>query len=148
MMCQRIGIPPISTIGLGRYSVSSRIRVPLPPHRMTACKLPPVASRSLPACNGNGNARRSPMVKEIERHYITVDGARGAAEIALLRQAAPGHRPTQGVVRFKPVAVFEVSIPAAGRGCVGRGIRGIGAGSAVGVEEADSAGRRRKEVPI
>ena len=35
MMCQRIGRPPISTIGLGRNSVSSRRRVPSPPQRMT-----------------------------------------------------------------------------------------------------------------
>ena len=28
MMCQRIGMPPISTIGLGRTSVSSLSRVP------------------------------------------------------------------------------------------------------------------------
>ena len=36
MMCQRIGLPPISTIGFGRTSVSSLIRVPRPPARMTA----------------------------------------------------------------------------------------------------------------
>src|SRR6185295_4381846 len=35
MMCQRIGCGPISTIGFGRYSVSSRSRVPWPPQRMT-----------------------------------------------------------------------------------------------------------------
>src|ERR1700687_689024 len=35
MMCQRMGRPPISTIGLGRNSVSSRRRVPNPPHRTT-----------------------------------------------------------------------------------------------------------------
>src|SRR6478736_1106789 len=35
MMCQMIGRPPISTIGLGRTCVSSAIRVPLPPARMT-----------------------------------------------------------------------------------------------------------------
>ena len=35
-MCQRIGRPPISTIGLGRNSVSSRRRVPNPPARITA----------------------------------------------------------------------------------------------------------------
>lgn len=34
-MCQRIGRPPISTIGLGRDSVSSRSLVPKPPQRMT-----------------------------------------------------------------------------------------------------------------
>ena len=35
MMCQRIGIPPISTIGFGRTLVSSLSRVPIPPARMT-----------------------------------------------------------------------------------------------------------------
>src|SRR4051812_2563040 len=35
MMCQRIGWGPISTMGFGRYSVSSRRRVPLPPPRIT-----------------------------------------------------------------------------------------------------------------
>src|SRR6476620_12770569 len=35
MMCQRIGLPPISTIGLGRVVVSSASRVPFPPARMT-----------------------------------------------------------------------------------------------------------------
>src|ERR1044072_4027312 len=35
MMCQRIGWAPISTMGLGRYSVSSRRRVPCPPQRIT-----------------------------------------------------------------------------------------------------------------
>ena len=34
-MCQRIGRPPISTIGLGRVSVSSVNRVPRPPARIT-----------------------------------------------------------------------------------------------------------------
>ena len=34
MMCQTIGFPPISTIGLGRTSVSSVSRVPSPPARM------------------------------------------------------------------------------------------------------------------
>src|SRR5918993_1329995 len=37
MMCQRIGIPPISTIGFGRTDVSSPKRVPKPPARITAC---------------------------------------------------------------------------------------------------------------
>ena len=35
MMCQRIGLPPISTIGFGRTVVSSLSRVPMPPARMT-----------------------------------------------------------------------------------------------------------------
>src|SRR5215207_8717071 len=36
MMCQRIGLPPISTIGLGFSVVSSLSREPRPPARMTA----------------------------------------------------------------------------------------------------------------
>jgi hypothetical protein len=36
MMCQRIGLPPISTIGLGRVTVSSLSREPMPPARITA----------------------------------------------------------------------------------------------------------------
>src|SRR4051812_25059947 len=36
MMCHRIGRPPISIIGFGRVSVSSLIREPSPPARMTA----------------------------------------------------------------------------------------------------------------
>ena len=36
MMCHRMGVPPISTIGFGRDCVSSLIRVPSPPARMTA----------------------------------------------------------------------------------------------------------------
>src|ERR1035438_8113130 len=35
IICHRIGRPPISTMGLGRYSVSSRKRVPRPPHSIT-----------------------------------------------------------------------------------------------------------------
>lgn len=42
MICQIIGLPPISTMGFGLISVSSLIRVPNPPAKMTtfiACKL-------------------------------------------------------------------------------------------------------------
>ena len=47
MMCQRIGLPPISTIGLGFTCVSSLMREPNPPARMTtfiaSLSLPPIA---------------------------------------------------------------------------------------------------------
>src|SRR5262249_23281907 len=36
MMCQRIGRPPISTIGFGRTAVSSSRREPRPPASITA----------------------------------------------------------------------------------------------------------------
>src|SRR4030042_3684702 len=35
IICQRMGLPPISTIGLGRKTVSSDRRVPAPPARIT-----------------------------------------------------------------------------------------------------------------
>src|SRR6218665_3473930 len=41
MMCHRMGIPPISTIGFGRTAVSSPMRVPRPPARITVCIVPP-----------------------------------------------------------------------------------------------------------
>ena len=42
MMCQRIGWSPISIIGLGFKWLSSEIRVPYPPARMTTfMKTPP-----------------------------------------------------------------------------------------------------------
>ncbi len=36
MMCQRIGLPPISIMGFGLRCDSSEILVPRPPARMTA----------------------------------------------------------------------------------------------------------------
>src|SRR5271154_4252785 len=45
MMCQRIGRPPISIIGFGRTDVSSEIRVPMPPARMTAFTIPPAFAK-------------------------------------------------------------------------------------------------------
>ena len=38
-MCHSSGRPPTSTIGLGRNSVSSRMRVPWPPHSRTTFTL-------------------------------------------------------------------------------------------------------------
>ena len=35
MICQRMGLPPTSTSGLGRTSVYSAKRVPMPPQRIT-----------------------------------------------------------------------------------------------------------------
>jgi len=36
MMCHKIGLPPISTIGFGRVNVSSESRVPKPPAKIIA----------------------------------------------------------------------------------------------------------------
>src|SRR4051794_26269766 len=53
MMCHRIGLPPISTIGFGRADVSSASREPRPPARITTFigahpNLPPM-SAAVPA---------------------------------------------------------------------------------------------------
>src|SRR3989344_3635873 len=37
MICHRMGFPPIGSMGLGKFSPASRMRVPWPPHKMTAC---------------------------------------------------------------------------------------------------------------
>src|SRR5919106_3587065 len=47
MMCHRIGFPPISTIGLGRTSVSSARRVPSPPARIPTFICPPRSDLSI-----------------------------------------------------------------------------------------------------
>src|SRR5215469_5983314 len=46
MMCQRMGLPPTSTSGFGRYSVSSRSLVPCPPHRITMVIATPRTNRT------------------------------------------------------------------------------------------------------
>src|SRR5450631_3299027 len=52
MMCQRIGLPPISIIGLGFRLLSSEMRVPSPPARMTTF----MASRD--SCAGSAGTVR------------------------------------------------------------------------------------------
>src|ERR1700730_18607934 len=56
MMCQRIGRPPISTMGLGLTSVSSDNLVPNPPaSRTTFMALTP------PGLSGSGQTARGPL---------------------------------------------------------------------------------------
>src|SRR4051812_30612673 len=57
MMCQRMGRPPTSTSGFGRYSVSSRSRVPCPPHKITTFIL--IVRRSRYCERHRGGARQS-----------------------------------------------------------------------------------------
>ncbi|MBA7511065.1 hypothetical protein ES705_03055 [subsurface metagenome] len=49
-MCQIIGCPPISTIGLGIISVSSLSLVPKPPARITTFILIPPVITKIYAC--------------------------------------------------------------------------------------------------
>ena len=74
MTCHRIGFPPISIMGLGRDEVSSLIRVPSPPARMThfmnahglaagACEGKPENRVLLFSLNGTFNVLRCGMPK-------------------------------------------------------------------------------------
>ena len=50
MMCQRIGLPPISIMGLGLRCDSSLIRVPKPPAKIIAFILPHKITNDLLVC--------------------------------------------------------------------------------------------------
>ena len=59
MMCHRIGFPPISIMGLGLRWVSSEMRVPRPPAKMTVfIENNPVLQHSHVACNWLTNQKR------------------------------------------------------------------------------------------
>src|SRR5437762_493204 len=70
MMCQSIGLPPISTMGFGRTAVSSLSREPNPPAKMTAFtamqvsrrSTPPVGRSTLPHIHHLRGARRERVV--------------------------------------------------------------------------------------
>ena len=107
MMCQRIGLPPISTIGFGRRLVSSLMRVPRPPARMTAFMS--ARSRSRPdcaACGGADNRRRCASSEAFTRPAaggcaLTIGNFDGVhrghqAMLALLRNEAR-HRGAAGL---------------------------------------------------
>src|SRR5687768_8084597 len=64
MMCHRIGLPPISTMGLGRLSLASRMRVPWPPHRMTTGMLR--STRSSSVDDAHVRVKRSGLLTGIE----------------------------------------------------------------------------------
>src|ERR1017187_6940548 len=88
MICQRIGRPPISTIGFGRYSVSSRNRVPSPPARIAtfmdydsralAWTTYPPAIRSGGVTHGDDQARQD---NGQQRHGDRVERRTGAVRL-------------------------------------------------------------------
>src|SRR3954451_11562776 len=80
MMCQSSGLAPISIIGFGRSSVSSLMRVPSPPARITAF----IAAGSLKVERGFGAG--CDQARDGERA-----GGRGRRRVAYV-QRAPGLR--------------------------------------------------------
>src|SRR5690606_25641598 len=79
MMCQRIGLPPTSTIGFGRNVVSSAKRVPKPPARITAFIHSLLLVRADPA----GQSRIAPSRAPSLRSRLELRGPRRAREGAL-----------------------------------------------------------------
>src|SRR3990172_8611044 len=67
MMCHTIGLSPMGNIGLGSNSLTSRIRLPCPPHRMTAFMLRlrssappgPMCKYARPAASVNNNQKQA-----------------------------------------------------------------------------------------
>src|SRR5262245_53468937 len=68
MMWSRIGRPPISTSGFGRNSVSSRNRVPCPPHRITVFTRAPPSSPAIGKRQRRQERRR--QTQTLEEHPV------------------------------------------------------------------------------
>src|SRR6266849_2036188 len=87
MMCHSTGFVPILTIGLGLNSVSSRRRVPKPPHRITTF--------ILLASPGPGKT----LLRNLSRNQRLRQTARNAAAAS----ESPGeHVPSPGASRLSP----------------------------------------------
>src|SRR5262245_24125503 len=92
MMCQRIGLPPISTRGFGRTTVSSAMRVPRPPAKITTFT-------------------SHPYRREISRARVPIDRpAQAFFEADLRFEAEEGLRP-RGVEHASWLAVRLARVP-------------------------------------
>src|SRR5262245_39878828 len=91
MMCQRMGLPPISTMGLGRRVVSSERREPKPPARLITLTagLPPIGSGGTRDWFAVGPEKRS---VDVRRRRVCRSG--------LERQAAVRGQPDQPLTRL------------------------------------------------
>src|SRR4051794_21048317 len=86
MMCQRIGLPPISTIGFGRMWDSSLILVPRPPASMTTfIMLPQTREPARQACAGRvARERQTWLVADLSRRFIHPSKAQAPESVMLL----------------------------------------------------------------
>src|SRR5262245_30958852 len=93
-MCQRIGRPPISTIGFGRTSVSSERRVPRPPARTTTFMRGfwPIRARASPQLALQDLARRALRQRgdDLDHARVLVGGEPLLAEADQLFAAGGG----------------------------------------------------------
>ena len=104
-MCHRSGRPPISTIGLGRNSVSSRMRVPRPPHSMTTLGLAAVIGQSIGRAAGCRLAGALQLFVQAADHSVMsvpprflVTGAGGFVGAAVVRLAVARGLPVVAAV--------------------------------------------------
>src|SRR4051812_28732812 len=74
MMCQRIGLPPISTIGFGRMWDSSLILVPRPPASMTT-----FINALLKLVNRRGRRSSGSVVRGLQTWLVAHYHARSSA---------------------------------------------------------------------
>src|ERR1022692_1648550 len=86
MMCQSIGRSPIGTMGLGRNSVSSRSRVPWPPHRITTFMF----ARAVRSPSWRGNqaiASQTEAATDDEAHFHTALACKWGSFFARIAEA-------------------------------------------------------------
>src|SRR5271163_3868878 len=83
MMCHSIGLPPISTMGLGRTVVSSLSREPRPPARITAF----TACRLLDAPHIQPRDPTQPGPPSVLAHAHHIRGARREREVRFVFRA-------------------------------------------------------------
>src|SRR6202035_2767937 len=99
-MCHRIGRPPISTIGLGRETVSSLSRVPSPPANMTAFIPHPLEFPTLlPRRPGSLSFVRESLPS---RSYST----RAGTQLCMLNFGTFGDQWQEILLAFDPSSVF------------------------------------------
>src|SRR5271166_4098217 len=105
MMCHRIGLPPISTIGFGRSAVSSLSREPKPPARITTftsgkvIRCPPRAGSGL---------RHDHRVRRAAGERIVALGHRQRPELVDGRTGEP--EAVAGLVATGPTAADDVEL--------------------------------------
>src|SRR3989338_1926537 len=110
MMCHKIGIPPISTIGLGFKYVSSLKRVPLPPAKITAFiqYISPCSSDSNPGANLQLSGKPHKYDREILRY------AKQAVHTWFFLHSVQHYlRRKQGNPLLNPKRLFYILLPAA-----------------------------------
>src|ERR1700693_3651087 len=100
MMCQRSGLPPISTMAFGRSCDSSEIRVPMPPASMTAF-IDPASPNSIAA-----HGRRASSYPQVTARAAAGRAACSHDSLTMRTQDAPAVTIPPGEERLLPRREF------------------------------------------